>query len=370
MPDRKMPDGRDRVDKVSGQSKARHGDGRIAEVEVANAFEEVHHELAATRARATDLGAVLVLVKVFVVERRGIREPTGQGFEKLLEREVDAQRLDLADRDHALVKALCLAEQGLERATDWRCRATRLPCPGVTESPHSLPKGPPARNTLAELWGLAAGLVSLPRLLALSPPAPDSARSVLVVPGFLTDDGATLPMRLVLASRGHRAYGWGLGRNLGDLRSTVPRAVERLSEVAREAERFTVDGRVDLVGWSLGGVIARELARLSPHLVRQVITLGTPIVGGPKYTVAAARFSRRGLDLDAIELEVARRNQTPLPVPSTSIFSRRDNIVAWQASIDPNPASAVEHVEADTTHMGLGVDAAVLEIVLARLERS
>jgi alpha-beta hydrolase superfamily lysophospholipase len=214
-------------------------------------------------------------------------------------------------------------------------------------------------------WDLMRGALSLPALAA----APRGAgERVLVLPGFAASDASTAVMRLVLRSLGHDARGWELGRNLGDVERLVPR-VDAL--VARHAEET---GRpVRLVGWSLGGVIAREVARDRPELVERIVTLGSPIRGGPKYTATAATFRRRGVDLDAIEARIAARERKPIEVPVAVIYSRRDGIVSWRACIDEtNPF--VEHHEVAATHTGLGFQADVLAVVaralVANRERS
>jgi pimeloyl-ACP methyl ester carboxylesterase len=122
---------------------------------------------------------------------------------------------------------------------------------------------------------------------------------------------------------------------------------------------------VRLIGWSLGGYLAREAARARPDLVHRVITLGTPVVGGPKYTVVARWFRR---DMAAIEAEIELRNQISLRTPVTAIYSRADAIVAWEACIDHN-GSAVEHVEVRTTHVGLGFSPEVYKIIAQRLAK-
>jgi len=136
--------------------------------------------------------------------------------------------------------------------------------------------------------------------------------------------------------------------------------VEGVSELAR------VEGRgVRLVGWSLGGYLAREAARERPDAVERVITLGSPTVGGPKYTAVAEVYRRSGYDLDAIEAAVEARNRVPLQVPVTAIYSRSDAVVAWEACIDRvNPQ--VEHVEVHTTHLGLGFAPDVYRIIAQR----
>jgi pimeloyl-ACP methyl ester carboxylesterase len=158
-----------------------------------------------------------------------------------------------------------------------------------------------------------------------------------------------------------RVRGWGLGRNSGDVPDLLPRVLKRISSFARKTQQ-----EVRLIGWSLGGYLAREAARERPDLVHRVITLGTPVVGGPKYTVVARRFHRRGMDMAAIEAEIELRNQISLRTPVTAIYSRADAVVAWEACIDQN-GSDVEHVEVRTTHIGLGFSAEVYKIIAQRL---
>jgi pimeloyl-ACP methyl ester carboxylesterase len=126
---------------------------------------------------------------------------------------------------------------------------------------------------------------------------------------------------------------------------------------------------VRLVGWSLGGALAREVAREQPQWVERVVTLGTPVVGGPKYTTVGALYRRRGVDVDAIEREAAARDAAlPIRVPVHAIYSRRDGVVAWQACID-RTSPDVEHVEVASTHTGLGFDARVYALIAERLAK-
>ena len=184
---------------------------------------------------------------------------------------------------------------------------------------------------------------------------------VLVLPGYGAGDGSTALLQGYLRLLGYRVRGWGRGRNSGNVPDLLPRVLKRLVSFARRAQQ-----EVRLIGWSLGGYLAREAARERPDLVHQVITLGTPVVGGPKYTVVARAFRRRGVDVDAIEAEIESRNQILLLTPVTAIYSRADAVVAWEACIDRNGAN-VEHIEVRTTHMGLGFSPEVYKIIAQRL---
>jgi pimeloyl-ACP methyl ester carboxylesterase len=161
---------------------------------------------------------------------------------------------------------------------------------------------------------------------------------VLVLPGFAGSDGSTLPLRSVLRNLGHEVHGWGMGRNEGPHPDVLRGLVDRLDQLQRAADR-----PVSLVGWSLGGVYARGLARHSPHLVRQVITLGSP-------------FRRT---------EAAQGATTP-PVPVTAIYSKTDAIVPWRFASEED-GSRRESIEVRGSHLGLGHNPAVIVAVADRL---
>jgi pimeloyl-ACP methyl ester carboxylesterase len=202
-----------------------------------------------------------------------------------------------------------------------------------------------------------------PSWLAMNTSRTTQPRTLILLPGFQAGPGSMRLMESFLRRRGHRVRDWGLGRNTGDakrLRTQLTRVVEETIA--------THGGPVVLVGWSLGGYIAREYARENPHEVRKVVTLGSPVIGGPRYTVTANRYRSEGYDLDEVERTIASRFATPLRVPVAAIYSKRDGIVAWQACIDrwsPN----VRHIEVSETHVGLGFSPRVLPIVAAEVER-
>jgi alpha/beta superfamily hydrolase len=225
------------------------------------------------------------------------------------------------------------------------------------------PDGPPTPWTmLGELGsGLdAARLVGAAPRLAAAPRG--DGHLVVDIPGWKAPELTGAPLRAYLSRLGYDARGWGFGTNTGDPR----RDVERLARRVREL----VDAKgepASLVGWSLGGVIAREVARRHPDVVRRVITYGTPVAGGARHTsVARASSAGAGADADAVtrRLDAA----SPIRVPLTVVFSRRDGVVSWQACIDRSTPSA-EHVEVSSTHLGMGFDPDVWTVVADRLAR-
>ena len=217
---------------------------------------------------------------------------------------------------------------------------------------------PPLSGLIREI----RGFLELPRLMLsfrdLVRQPRGRGQPVLLLPGYRAGDGSTAILKTYLHLLGYQVQGWKLGRNSGDVADLLPRVLKNIDSLARRTHQ-----QVRLIGWSLGGYLAREAARERPDLVHRVITLGTPVVGGPKYTVVARWFRR---DMAAIEAEIELRNQISLRTPVTAIYSRADAVVAWEACIDKN-GSAVEHVEVRTTHVGFGFSPEVYKIIAQRL---
>ena len=223
---------------------------------------------------------------------------------------------------------------------------------------------PPSRlATLLEVrapldW--ASILLRAPQL-ALAPRG--DGRPVMLIPGYQTNETSMRPLGKYLEFLGYDVYDWGNGRNRGDVEGDI-RRVGRRSELIHTDR----DGQpVTLIGWSLGGVAAREAARLFEPFVREVITLGTPIIGGPKYTVVGAQFAEKsGLNLDEFEKEVHQRNSIGIKQPVTSIFSKTDGVVGWRASVDIYNEQA-QNVEVNSSHFGLGANGKVWRLIANQL---
>lgn len=220
---------------------------------------------------------------------------------------------------------------------------------------------PPSQLLLAlevrGIWELQAFFAIYPLLLRA--PRGDG-HPVLVLPGLAASDVSTGPLRAYLKAQGYAAHGWKQGPNHGP-RPGVEAAIDaRLAELSQRYRR-----KVSVIGWSLGGVFAREAARRAPALARQVITLGSPFANEPKASNAWRLYeilSGRRVD-DWPDRELMK---SPPPVPSTAIYSRTDGIVAWQGCLERDDA-LTQNIEVEGSHSGLGHNPAALYAIADRL---
>lgn len=201
------------------------------------------------------------------------------------------------------------------------------------------------------------------RALATAPRG--DGRKVILLPGFTSPEMAMLPLATYLKYLGYDASTWGLGVNGGEVDSLTQAFGEKVEQIVKSGHE-----PVTLIGWSLGGIIARETARLFSDSVREVITMGTPLIGGPKYTSVGPLYAlKEGLDMDLFEGEVHARNSVGLKQPLTVIYSKSDGIVGWQAAQDVYNAQT-RHFEVRSTHFALGGNAEVWEIIANTLSES
>jgi pimeloyl-ACP methyl ester carboxylesterase len=175
---------------------------------------------------------------------------------------------------------------------------------------------------------------------------PADGPALMVIPGFLANDRTTLGLQRALAAAGYRVVGWGMGMNKGVEADTLER-------LARQIERHGRGAPVILVGWSLGGIYAREVAKLRPDLAAKVVTLGSPFSGDPRANNAWRLYERvAGHKVDAPPVETNTAEKPP--VPTLAIWSRRDGIVA-PASARGAPGESDRQLELDCGHMAFGV---------------
>ena len=187
--------------------------------------------------------------------------------------------------------------------------------------------------------------------------------TVIVFPGLSANDSTTVPLRRYLGSLDYATQGWDQGFNFGPRDGVLEEATRQVRDACERS-----GGKVSLVGWSLGGIYARELAKEMPEMVRSVVTLGTPFAGSPRstnawriYELASGRNSHH---------EAAQRDLPAAPpVPTTSIYSRSDGIVAWQGSLQAPSRSNphTENVEVLASHFGIGLNPSAWWVVADRL---
>ncbi|MCP9766391.1 alpha/beta hydrolase [Lacihabitans sp. LS3-19] len=189
---------------------------------------------------------------------------------------------------------------------------------------------------------------------------------VLVMPGFMSSARSTSFLRKYIAGLGYDVYDWGLGRNVGKI-EFLELLIEKIDEI------YTTTGeQVSLVGWSLGGVFARQVAKERPEQIRQVITLGSPFSGLTEPNNAAWLYS-----LITGGKKVKNVNQTfledlplPAPVPTTAIYSKEDGVVPWKMCLEKNEDEIHQNIQVRGSHIGLGLNPSVLSIIENRLKQS
>ena len=212
-------------------------------------------------------------------------------------------------------------------------------------------------------WELGTLLPAWP-LLRKAPRG--DGHSVMVFPGLSANDASTLPLRRYLKSLGYQTWGWEQGLNRGPRDGVLQNTRNHLQRTFDRTGQ-----KVSLIGWSLGGIYARELAKEMPGLVRGVITLGTPFAGTYQATNAWKLYELASGHKVAREADNYDLPCAP-PVPTSSIYSRSDGIVAWQASVQRPELQQpqTENIEVLASHIGLGVNPSTWWAVADRLAQA
>ncbi len=209
------------------------------------------------------------------------------------------------------------------------------------------------------------GLLDIPALFAAAPflsMAPRGERHpVLIVPGLGANDRSTFALRGFLSALGYDVHGWGRGRNIRTPQMEIPAVVRTVNGLFEQSGK-----RVSVIGWSLGGILAREVAREVPARVRMVITLGSPFAAPSANNVRTIWRLLTGQPAAAATSARIAELARPLPVPATAIYTRSDGIVAWQACLE-EAGPQRENIEVRTTHIGLGFHAPALWVIADRL---
>lgn len=216
-------------------------------------------------------------------------------------------------------------------------------------------------RAIPELFGFAA---ALPTLTALAPRG--DGQPVLVLPGLTANDASTVALRRFLKRKGYAAHGWKMGLNFGPRPGVETGLLDLVNSLHDEYEQ-----KVSIVGWSLGGIYARQLGKLLPEKVRQVISLGSPFAGVPRATNAWRVYEmasgERATAHDADHHMGGAIAKAP-PVPTTAIYSKTDGICSWQNCIEAE-TPLTENIEVKGSHCGLGHHPAAVYAIADRLSQ-
>lgn len=170
-------------------------------------------------------------------------------------------------------------------------------------------------------------------------------RSVLLIPGLMASEQRMGWLRQILSAGGYSAHDWGMGRNFGPRPDSLSRIDARVDAIRREQ-----DGPVTLVGWSLGGLYAREYAKFAPHKVAGVVTMGTPFSGDPRANHAWRLYQLvSGFPVDRPPFPCTREEKPP--VPTVALWSRRDGVILPECARG-RAGERDKAIEVDCTHMG------------------
>jgi len=203
------------------------------------------------------------------------------------------------------------------------------------------------------------------RFMAKADHPPGDGHPVVIFPGLATDQRSTAPLHDFCERLGYRSRDWGRGLNTGphgDIHAWLDQLANDVCELVAGYPQ-----RVSLVGWSLGGIYAREVAKKLPDRVRHVITIGTPFAGSVEQTNVAWVYRLLNGQHPVLNEALRRQLHAPPDVPTTSIYSRTDGVVAWRACLNPIGRRLTENIEVTGSHCGLGWNPTVLSIVADRL---
>jgi len=187
---------------------------------------------------------------------------------------------------------------------------------------------------------------------------------ILVLPGFLTGDFCTSPMRTFLNSIGFNAKGWNLGINMGPTNEVMAGVTDRIKYLNDKYGK-----QISIVGWSLGGIYAREISKRIPDSIKQVITLGTPF-NGLNASNIIEYFEENGINgLDTLTPNAVNQLHVSPPMPYMSIYSKSDELIHWKSCVVNDHSSMSESFEIDSSHFGLCHNPSTIDIVANRLSQ-
>lgn len=189
---------------------------------------------------------------------------------------------------------------------------------------------------------------------------PGNGRPILVIPGIVTSDRSTEPLRRFLQKQGYTAYPWGLGTNLGEFDIHLPALEQKIIELEQKH-----NNKITLLGWSLGGIYARELGKRVPDHLDEVITMGSPFAGIQSPNRAKWLFDlvQKFRNKPKPSRQFFASISDPAPVKTTAIYTRQDGIVPWEACMEPNCSDTHQNIEVRGSHTGLGYNKEVYKVL-------
>jgi alpha/beta superfamily hydrolase len=197
-------------------------------------------------------------------------------------------------------------------------------------------------------------------LSTVSPQNIGKGQVVLVIPGLISTDALTVVLRKYLQKLGYQTFGWEMGLNLGRLES-VDKLVQKVEKM-----KETHQQKIVVIGWSMGGIFAREVAKATPQSIKKVITIGSPFadVFAPNWAKGVFDLVNRGIKIDFV---VMAQLPNPAPVPTVALYSKMDGIVPWQACREIVENDTHKNVEIGGSHLGMGANPDVIKVVAANL---
>jgi pimeloyl-ACP methyl ester carboxylesterase len=219
-------------------------------------------------------------------------------------------------------------------------------------------RAPPLSLLLREVAAFAAMRAKASFAGAVASPVQGDGSDIMVMPGFMASDRTTARLRKSLTAAGYRAHGWGLGRNAGVRADTLQQLDARFDALAFHRP-------VTLIGWSLGGLVAREYAKHAPHRVAKVMTMGSPFSGDRRANNAWRVYELiAGHSVDAPPIKTVLSEKPP--VPTIAFWSKRDGVVA-PASARGGDGEADRHIELGCTHMAFVANPDAIRAVLTEI---
>lgn len=198
---------------------------------------------------------------------------------------------------------------------------------------------------------------------SFSPEKKGNGKHVLVLPGLMGVDRLTKKLRTFINNIGYQAHPWGLGRNLGDTTTYLPKLEAKIDKLYQDRGE-----KIVLIGWSLGGIYARELAKLHPEKIEQVITLCSPfkIKHEKNYGEFIMNLTAKIKKFKPNPPELLANMGNPPPMPVTALYTKTDGIVPWEVCLE-NETDIHKNIELKCGHIAVIYHDEAMKIIADKL---